>query len=67
MHSKNCDQLALFGSLKQIVSNLDFFVDLQDGIERYCDDILFWEKILIQFHKISKIPRLGHQDHNDRI
>jgi hypothetical protein len=28
---------------------------------------MFWEQDLIRIHKISKIPGLGHQDHDDRI
>jgi hypothetical protein len=35
---------------------LEIFLDLLDGGERYCDEIIFWEKLLIRFHKISKIP-----------
>jgi hypothetical protein len=46
---------------------LKSFADLHDGIERYFDDILFWEQLLIRFHKISKILGLSHQDHDGRV
>jgi hypothetical protein len=59
---ENLRYLALFGPFKQMLPNINFFVDSHDGRTTHKDELMFWHQSQNRPCKIIENPGQRHQD-----